>query len=77
MSILVDIQHVSKKYKDAPRAAVNDLSLTINKGDVFGLLGPNGAGKTSIISTITGLYACSDGNAWIAGYDIRTNMREV
>lgn len=49
----------------------------MEKGEIFGLLGPNGAGKTSIISTITGLYGCSDGNAWIAGYDIRTNMREV
>lgn len=51
--------------------------MRVEKGEIFGLLGPNGAGKTTIISTITGLYACSDGNAWVAGYDIRTNMREV
>ena len=75
MSILVDIQHVSKKYKDAPRAAVNDLSLTINKGDVFGLLGPNGAGKTTFISMLCGLFPTTSGEIYINGLTHKSNSR--
>jgi ABC-2 type transport system ATP-binding protein len=76
MGILVDIQHVSKKYKDAPRAAVNDLSLTINKGDVFGLLGPNGAGKTTFISMLCGLFPASSGEIYINGQTHKTHSKE-
>lgn len=76
MSILVDIQHVSKKYQDAPRAAVNDLSLTINKGDIFGLLGPNGAGKTTFISMLCGLFPASSGEIYINGHTHKTHSNE-
>jgi ABC-2 type transport system ATP-binding protein len=76
MSILVDIQHVSKKYKDAPRAAVNDLSFTINKGDIFGLLGPNGAGKTTLISMLCGLFPPSSGKIYINGHTHETHSKE-
>ncbi len=75
MSVLVDIQHVSKKYKEAPRAAVNDLSLTINQGDIFGLLGPNGAGKTTFISMLCGLFPPSSGEIYINGYTHKTNSK--
>lgn len=76
MSILVDIQHVSKKYKDAPRAAVNDLSLIINKGDIFGLLGPNGAGKTTFISMLCGLFPPSSGEIYINGLTHKTHSKQ-
>jgi ABC-2 type transport system ATP-binding protein len=76
MAVLVDIQHVSKKYKDAPRAAVSDLSLTINKGDIFGLLGPNGAGKTTFISMLCGLFPPNTGEIYVNGYTHKTNSRE-
>lgn len=59
-----------KAYQD--HVAVKSFSIRVEKGEIFGLLGPNGAGKTSIISTITGLYPCNDGTAWVAGFDIRT-----
>lgn len=76
MSILVDIQHVSKKYKDAPRAAVNDLSLIINKGEIFGLLGPNGAGKTTFISMLCGLFPPTSGEIYINGFTHKTNSKQ-
>jgi ABC-2 type transport system ATP-binding protein len=76
MSVLVDIQHVSKKYKEASRAAVSDLSLTINKGDVFGLLGPNGAGKTTFISMLCGLFPPSSGEIYINGHTHKTHSKE-
>ncbi|MES2512781.1 MAG: ABC transporter ATP-binding protein [Bacteroidota bacterium] len=76
MGLLVDIQHVSKKYKDAPRAAVNDLSLTIGKGDIFGLLGPNGAGKTTFISMLCGLFPPNSGEIYINGLTHKTHSKE-
>mmetsp|Transcript_32638 Transcript_32638/g.5922 ORF Transcript_32638/g.5922 Transcript_32638/m.5922 type:complete len:158 (+) Transcript_32638:1427-1900(+) len=53
-----------------PKIAVNNLSLRIQEGELFGLLGPNGAGKTTLISMLTGLYTPTRGNAWVEGYDI-------
>lgn len=67
MQPLVDIQHVTKQYKEAPRPAVKELSMSINKGDVFGLLGPNGAGKTTLISMLCGLYPTTSGEIYING----------
>ena len=41
---------------------------------MFGLLGPNGAGKTTLISMLTGMYGPTSGNAWIAGYNLKTQL---
>lgn len=60
-----------------PKVANKNLSLKINKGELFGLLGPNGAGKTTFISQLTGMYRPTSGNAWVAGYDIRENLELV
>ena len=60
-----------------PKVANKNLSLRINKGELFGLLGPNGAGKTTFISQLTGMYRPTSGNAWISGYDIRENLELV
>lgn len=75
MNVLVDIQHVSKKYKEAPRAAVSDLTFTINQGDIFGLLGPNGAGKTTLISVLCGLFSANSGEIYINGHTHKTNSK--
>ena len=50
--------------------AVNDVSLTIPKGEIFGLLGPNGAGKTTLIHCLMGIYKIKAGRINILGYDI-------
>ena len=76
MSVLVDVQHVSKKYKDAPKASVNDLSLIINQGDIFGLLGPNGAGKTTFISMLCGLFPATSGEIFINGFTHKTHSKQ-
>lgn len=70
---LVDIQHVTKQYREAPKPAVQDLSMDINKGDIFGLLGPNGAGKTTLISMLCGLYPTTSGNIYINGNTHQSN----
>ena len=64
-----------KNYGDV--TAVNGLSFSIEKGELFGLLGPNGAGKTTTISMLCGLLAPSAGSARVAGYDIRKEMDQI
>lgn len=53
------VSHLSKKYKS--RCVVNDVSLSIKRGEIVGLLGPNGAGKTTLFYMIVGLIACDQG----------------
>ena len=65
ISNMIKISHIQKSfYKDR---VVNDLSLTIKTGDVFGFLGPNGAGKTTTIKMIVGLSVPDSGNIKING----------
>jgi len=57
--------------------AVNNVSITVEKGEVFGFLGPNGSGKTTVIKMLTGLLPITEGNASIEGLDVRTNTDAV
>jgi ABC-2 type transport system ATP-binding protein len=65
---LIDIQHLTKKYGDF--IAVNDLSLSVARGEIFGFLGPNGAGKTTTIRIIAGLSLPTSGDVRINGIDV-------
>jgi ABC-2 type transport system ATP-binding protein len=57
---LLELQQLKKYY--ATQKAVDDISFSIEEGDIFGLLGPNGAGKTTLIRMITGIFYPDDGN---------------
>jgi ABC-2 type transport system ATP-binding protein len=57
--------------------AVDHIDLDVARGGVFGLLGPNGAGKTTIIKLLTGLSEPTEGNATVAGFDIRRQPMHV
>jgi ABC-2 type transport system ATP-binding protein len=57
--------------------AVDDLTLRVEAGEVFGLLGPNGAGKSTAIKMLTTLLAPTAGSAQVAGYDIQRQASEV
>ena len=63
------IEHLAKKYQDV--TALDDLSLQVGKGELFGLLGPNGAGKTTTLSILCGLLKPTSGEATICGYDVQ------
>jgi len=71
----VTLENVYKKYQDTP--AVNDLSLTIAAGEMFGLLGPNGAGKSTTIRMLTTLTKPTQGQISVAGYDVVRQSQQV
>ena len=66
----VNVSGLSKTYAGADRPALDDVSLSIPKGKIFGLLGPNGAGKTTFLSMVCGLLRPSRGTLRVFGYDI-------
>lgn len=72
---MIEIQNVTKRY--GKKVAVNQVSFTINKGEVLGFLGRNGAGKTTTMNILTGYISSSEGTVTIDGYDILQNPREV
>ena len=62
------IENLGKKYQDV--TALDDLTLQVGKGELFGLLGPNGAGKTTTINILCGLVKPTAGTATVCGYDV-------
>lgn len=72
---IIEISGLTKKY--GTKTAVNNLNLSINKGEVFGLLGPNGAGKTTTILMLLGLTEPTSGMAMIDGKECIKNPIEV
>lgn len=73
--LIVEARNLVKKYGDF--IAVNDVSFTIEEGQVFGLLGPNGAGKSTTISMLTCLFPPSNGSARVGGHDIVQDADQV
>jgi ABC-2 type transport system ATP-binding protein len=71
----IDVRGLVKQF--GPHWAVNDLSFTVEAGEVFGFLGPNGAGKTTTIRVLTGLLKPTRGTAIVAGYDVQRDPIEV
>ena len=67
--LMREIKNVSKAYKKGIKV-VNNLSLTIKDGEIFGFLGPNGAGKTTTIKMITGILEIDSGKILIDGKDL-------
>lgn len=68
MEEAIAIQNLTKKHKDV--CAVEDLTLKINSGEIFGFLGPNGAGKTSTIRILTTLAKPTSGSVWVSGFNV-------
>ncbi|UCH61909.1 MAG: ABC transporter ATP-binding protein [Fidelibacterota bacterium] len=73
-STILSVAGLSKSYGDL--VAVDNLSLSIVRGEIFGFLGPNGAGKTTTISMICGLLKCDAGEITIDGLSLKNNYRK-
>lgn len=65
---VIVVEHLTKQFGD--RVAFDDVSFSINRGEVFGFLGPNGAGKTSTVRTLSTLVQPTSGRAQVAGMDL-------
>ena len=74
---IIQINNLYKKYKDADDFSVNDLSLVIEKKEIYGLLGPNGAGKTTLLSMLCGLIKPTSGNFIINGLTYHKNANDI
>src|SRR5690348_15701304 len=71
----VVIENLVKRFGDF--VAVDSISLTVQKGEVFGFLGPNGAGKSTTIRMLCGLLTPTSGRAEVAGYDVARKPESV
>ena len=66
----IEVHNLTKKYKGKAEPALDNISMNIPYGSIFGLLGPNGAGKSSFINILGGLTLKSEGEVKICGIDI-------
>jgi ABC-2 type transport system ATP-binding protein len=74
---IIEIRGLTKFYKGNDEPAIDNISLDILNGEIFGLLGPNGAGKTTTIAILCGLYAPTTGSVKIDGLDIHTDLDQI
>jgi ABC-2 type transport system ATP-binding protein len=72
---MIQVEHLTKRYRD--RVAVDDLSFTVEKGEIIGFLGPNGAGKSTTMRILTGFLPATAGTAKVAGFDVFEEPLEV
>jgi ABC-2 type transport system ATP-binding protein len=72
---VIEVEHLRKRYGD--QVAVDDLSFTVEKGEIFGILGPNGAGKTTTVEIIEGLRTPDSGTVRVLGLDPRRDGAEL
>ncbi len=70
---MLSIKHLTKVYGNSKVKSVDDLSLEVKDGEVFGFLGPNGAGKSTTIKSVVGILPFSEGKITIDGVDIHKN----
>ena len=75
MSHALVVENLVKRYGDI--VAVDGLSFSVDRGEIFGLLGPNGAGKTTTLEIVEGLTAADSGRVSVLGLDVATQSREV
>ena len=72
---MIELIHLVKRFGEL--TAVNDISLTVARGEFFAVLGPNAAGKTTTIKMLAGLIKPTSGSARVAGFDVQTHPLEA
>lgn len=72
---MIEVEHLSKLY--GPTPAIQDITFSVEPGEIVGFLGPNGAGKTTTMRILAGYLPATSGTARIAGYDVHENSLAV
>ena len=72
---VIEVEHLVKTFGSFH--AVDDISFTVKKGEIFGFLGANGAGKTTAMHLLTGLNQPTNGTGRVVGFDIRTEYEQI
>jgi ABC-2 type transport system ATP-binding protein len=75
VSAIVQTEHLSRRFGDL--VAVRDVSLEVQRGEIFGVLGPNGAGKSTTIRMLCGILDPSGGRGTVVGFDIATESERI
>ena len=75
MNLMVEVHGLTKYYGDL--RAIQDVSFSVQKGEILGFLGPNGAGKTTTMRIITGFMPATEGTVTVDGFDILKESHEV
>lgn len=75
MSVAIHCEQLTKRFGD--RVAVNNLTLTVPKGSIYGFLGPNGSGKSTTIRMLCGLLTPTTGKGTVLGFDVMTQSEEI
>jgi ABC-2 type transport system ATP-binding protein len=74
---MVEVNNISKYYGKEKTVAVDKVSFSVNKGEIFGLIGPDGAGKTSIFRILTTLLLPDAGSATVDGFDVVKDYKSI
>jgi ABC-2 type transport system ATP-binding protein len=72
---VIEVSHLTKKY--GGHLAVDDVSFTVEDGQIYGLLGPNGAGKSTIMNILTGYLSATSGQVTVAGHPLPEEADEA
>lgn len=75
MEQIINVEHLTKKFGDF--TAVDDISFTVGKGEIFGFLGANGAGKSTAIRMLCGLSRPTSGKGQVIGFDIYKDCEQI
>ena len=74
-SDIIEITELTRNFKD--KTALNQITLSIREGELFGLVGPDGAGKTTLLRILAGLLHITEGNVIAAGYDLNNDPEKI
>jgi len=72
---LIEVKNITKRF--GHKVVLDNITLAIDEGDIFGLIGPNGAGKSTLINIMTGLWDSDSGEVIIGGYDLKKEPLKV
>lgn len=73
LNTLLEIKNLTKSYGNSTVKAVDNLSISLKEGEIYGFLGPNGAGKSTTIKSLVGIYPFQEGDILIDGVSVKTD----